>query len=92
MSSPLLKRKDIIPHNDTIYTFNFLVLNIEKSIKENKENNINNENKEDTEDILSQFIVSMEKLFNEIQNGNILEGKYTYINWLLKKTIFNGYE
>ena len=81
MSSPLLKRKDIVPHNDTIYTFNYLVLQIEKSIKENKENNINNE------DSMVPFMTSMEKLLNEIHNGNIIENRYNNINWLLKKPI-----
>ena len=68
-----------MPHNDTIYSFNYLVLHIEKSIRENKKNNINNE------DLMTSFIASMEKLLNEILIGNIIEDKYTYINWLLKK-------
>jgi len=86
---------DIIPHNDVIYTFNYLVSNIKKAINENYENNmineyniVNNEIRKENipiQIILSQFILSMENLFIEIKNGNILENKYSYINWLLKK-------
>jgi hypothetical protein len=62
----------------SIYTFNYLVLQIIKLIKDNKMNNYN-------ENRLNPLINSMEKLLNEIIFNNIIENKYYLINWLLKK-------